>query len=267
MAEPAGRDPETDATSLEDELLPAELKAILARPDVASEKEGDAASRPGPTGTRKKTAGRFEARPASKQSRRVESEATSDLVETQAQPKPAEQSPPADKPGKKKKKRASLWGRFLLKLSLLGAILFGIFTWVLGIQIYHGNRMYPFVMDGDLLITYKLDAYHVGDVVAYRHPVSGKVELSRIVATGETELEITDMGALLINGYSPAEQVFYPTKPLESSQIAYPYHVTQGAYFLLDDYREIGLDSRAFGQISEEALLGKVVYVFRRRGI
>ena len=39
------------------------------------------------------------------------------------------------------------------------------------------------------------------------------------------------------------------------------------AYFLLDDYREIGLDSRAFGEVDEDALLGKVVYVFRRRGI
>ena len=127
--------------------------------------------------------------------------------------------------------------------------------------------MFPFVMDGDLLITYKLDAYHVGDVVAYRQPVSGEVSFSRIVAMGEKEIEITELGALLVNGYSPTEQVFYPTKPMEGSQISFPYHMTQGGCFLLDDYREIGLDSRAFGQIPEEALLGKVVYVFRRRGI
>ena len=84
---------------------------------------------------------------------------------------------------------------------------------------------------------------------------------------GEKEIEITELGALLVNGYSPSEQVFYPTKPVEGSEIAFPYHMTQGGCFLLDDYREIGLDSRAFGQIPEEALLGKVVYVFRRRGI
>ena len=37
--------------------------------------------------------------------------------------------------------------------------------------------------------------------------------------------------------------------------------------FLLDDYRTIGVDSRTFGEVRQSDLLGKVVYVFRRRGI
>jgi len=43
--------------------------------------------------------------------------------------------------------------------------------------------------------------------------------------------------------------------------------VPENAFFLLDDYREIGVDSRAFGPVPADALLGKVVYVLRRRGI
>lgn len=180
---------------------------------------------------------------------------------------PAKSKSSSDPSGKKKKKRLPLLVRFLIKLVVLSGVLAAVFTFVLGVRIYHGNRMYPFIMDGDLLITYKLDDYHTGDVVAYRNPVTGETTISRIVAVGEKEIEVTELGALLVDGYSPTEQVFYPTKPLEGSEIVFPYRMRPDGYFLLDDYREIGMDSRLFGQVSREALLGKVVYVLRRRGI
>ena len=127
--------------------------------------------------------------------------------------------------------------------------------------------MYPFLMDGDLIITYKLEPYKVGDVVAYRHPDTGQTEFSRIVAIGENTIEVTAYGELLVGGNAPAERVFYPTTPLEGNNVEYPYIMRKGGYFLLDDYRTEGDDSRRFGQLLEDELLGKVVYVFRRRGI
>ena len=157
--------------------------------------------------------------------------------------------------------------RFLLKLTGVTLILWLVFSFVLGVHIHHGNRMYPFLMDGDLLITYKLDPYNVEDAVVYRNRETRQVEVSRIVAKGEGEIQISESGELLINGYIPVERVFYPTNPLDGSEIVFPYSMSPEAYFLLDDYREIGLDSRAFGEVDEDALLGKVVYVFRRRGI
>lgn len=168
---------------------------------------------------------------------------------------------------RKKKKRMSPLLRFLLKLTGVTLILWLVFSFVLGVHIHHGNRMYPFLMDGDLLITYKLDPYNVEDAVVYRNRETRQVEVSRIVAKGEGEIQISESGELLINGYIPVERVFYPTNPLDGSEIVFPYSMSPEAYFLLDDYREIGLDSRAFGEVDEDALLGKVVYVFRRRGI
>ena len=168
---------------------------------------------------------------------------------------------------KTSRKRISPLLRFLIKLSVVAVILIVVFTFVLGVHIHHGNRMYPFIMDGDLLITYKLDPYRVGDAVAYRNPQTGEVGISRIVAIGENELEITEIGELLINGYVPSESVFYPTRELEGSEVSFPYKMGANGYFLLDDKRENGSDSRAFGELTEDNLLGKVVYVFRRRGI
>ena len=165
------------------------------------------------------------------------------------------------------KKRMTPLLRFLIKLALVTAVTVLVLTFVMGVHIHRGNRMYPFVMDGDLLITYKLDPCYTGDVVLYRNPLTGEKDVSRISAMGENEVVITEQGRLLINGYTPAESVFYPTRELEGSPIVFPYRMSADGYFLLDDYREIGLDSRAFGQIGEDAILGKVVYVFRRRGI
>lgn len=167
----------------------------------------------------------------------------------------------------KRKKSLSPWLLLLIKAAVILLLAVCTFTFVLGMHIHEGNRMYPFIMDGDLIITYKLDAYRVGDVVTYRHPDTGKTELSRIVAIGDNSIEVTAYGDLLINGVSPVEQVFYPTTPLEGANVEYPYVMRKGGYFVLDDYRTEGNDSRCFGQLLKEELLGKVVYVFRRRGI
>lgn len=157
--------------------------------------------------------------------------------------------------------------RFLLKLTLLAALLAAVFTLVLGVHIQRGSRMYPFIMDGDLVIVYRLERARVGDAALYRSPWTGQPALSRVVAIGENEIDVTESGLLLINGASPPEQVFYPTLPLEDGALAYPYTMDADSVFLLDGYRTVGRDSRLFGAVPEEALLGKAVYVFRRRGI
>lgn len=157
--------------------------------------------------------------------------------------------------------------RFFLKLGVLGAICAVVFLFVLGVQINRGNGMYPFLMDGDLLITYKLDPYRVGDAVVYRRPDTGARAVARIAALGQNKILITDSGQLLINDYVPDENVFYATKKAEGSDLRYPYQMGADGVFLLNDFRTQTDDSRTFGALTREDLTGKVVYVFRRRGI
>lgn len=167
----------------------------------------------------------------------------------------------------KKKRRSHPLLRLLIKVAVIAAIFVCVFTFVLGIQISHGNRMHPFIMDGDLVVTYKLEPYHVGDAVVYKNPETGEKAISRIVAIGRNEIQITEIGELLINGSVPEENVFYATKELSGSELLFPYQMSEEGYFLLDDYRTVGKDSRLFGEVKEDDLLGKIVYVFRRRGI
>ena len=185
----------------------------------------------------------------------------------------AESKPPAEAtiavPPKeqKKRKRMDPLLRFLIKLALVAGITAAVLHFVLGIHIHHGNRMYPALCDGDLLISYKLDPYHTGDAVLYRVPGTGEIAVSRIVAVGESEIAFTEYGELQINGFLSSEQVFSPTYPAEDSAISYPYRMSADGFFLLDDHRVIGRDSRDFGELREEDILGKIVYVLRRRGI
>ena len=158
-------------------------------------------------------------------------------------------------------------GRFFLKLTAFALLLGGFLTFVMGIHIQHGIRMYPFIMDGDVVVIWKPGKCREGDVVAYRNPDTGETSLSRVAAVGEHTVSVTENGVLMVDGLVPAEQVFYPTAPLKDSKVKWPYEMRQREIFVLDDFRTEGNDSRAFGGLHESDLLGKVIYVFRRRGI
>ena len=156
--------------------------------------------------------------------------------------------------------------RFLIKLGVFAAVMILMFTVVLGIHINKGDRMYPFIMDGDVLITLKITPYRDGDVVVYKSPDSGKKEISRIAAAGPNEVDIVS-GIFVVNGDYTETDSLFETYWLENSPVIFPYDVSDDSYFLLDDYRPLGKDSRLFGQINKKDLKGKVIYVFRIRGI
>jgi signal peptidase I len=155
----------------------------------------------------------------------------------------------------------------LIKIAVIALAVFLVGRFVLGVHLNHGNHMYPFVMDGDLVITYRLEPCRVGDIVLYQDPISGKNRISRIVAKGGSTVVITQEGQLVVDNYIPNETVFYLTQPAEDSSVEYPYVVGEGGLFLLDDFRTNGSDSRIFGEISTDDVKGKAVYIIRRRGL
>jgi signal peptidase I len=156
--------------------------------------------------------------------------------------------------------------RFLIKLCIFSLLMIMMFTFVFGIRINREGRMYPYIMEGDVLIMLKITSYKVGDVVAYRNPETGRNEISRIAAAGPCEVDAY-YGEFMVNGEAKGKESFYETSWPDDSRIPNPYEVETGSYFLLDDNRPSGEDSRLFGQISKKDLKGKVIYIFRLRGI
>ena len=157
--------------------------------------------------------------------------------------------------------------RFLVRIAVLAAAFTVIFTYVLGIYVNHGLRMDPAIKDGDLLILYRLGEYRTGEAVVYSDPLTGKRAAARICAAGGSVVNLAEDGTVTIDGVSATENVFYPTEKVTGSDVRFPYLVTEGAFFLLNDCRTQEADSRLFGEVTEDALLGKAAFVLRRRGI
>ena len=152
--------------------------------------------------------------------------------------------------------------RLLIKTGVIIIAAWVLLHFVFGIYHLKGNRMYPALKDGDLIITYRLEVYKPSEVVAYRH--DEKVRFGRIAAFPGSTIDADEEG-LTVDGVHLSEEVFYPTLMGEGC-IDLPYIVPADCYFVLNDYRIDKSDSRSFGAVSRSDMQGKVIYIFRRRG-
>ena len=165
-----------------------------------------------------------------------------------------------------KKKRSSPLIRLAVKAAVFAAALFVLLRFVFGVSIYHGDNMFPALRDGDLIIISRLSWPNRSSIVQYTDPQDGKIRFSRVIGLEGTEIDITETGELKTNGYVPQESIFYHTEKAEGSSVEFPLMVEEGRYFLLDDYRTEGRDSRVFGTLEKGHIKGNVIYIVRRRG-
>ena len=165
---------------------------------------------------------------------------------------------------KKKKSTAQMLVGFLIKLAAITLAVWLLFTFVLGLVIHYGNNMHPAIRDGDLVITLRLQRPYLDSVVMYEH--DGKSCIGRVVGMPGNEIDISDNGALTVNGVAPAEEVFYPTYRCETADISYPYTVGEDQVFILNDFRTDTDDSRAFGAVDLKDVKGPILIMLRRRG-
>lgn len=162
------------------------------------------------------------------------------------------------------KKTYSFLIRFILKT---GSIIVGIillFTFVFGINRMKGNIMFPSLRDGDLCVYYRLETPTINDVVLYEDS-NGVKRAGRIVAVGGQEINFSDEGGFTVDGYTPSEEVPYETYKAEDSKVEYPLTLSLGSYFIMNDFRSITDDSRSFGEVDKSQVIGKLLFVLRRR--
>ncbi|MDD6560776.1 MAG: signal peptidase I [Lactimicrobium massiliense] len=153
--------------------------------------------------------------------------------------------------------------KFLLKALIYLSVLFILFELIFGLRVTYSSAMYPSIKDGDLVIIYRLGPINPDDPVLYKS-ADGAEKIGRIKAIADSTVDISDKGEVSINGGKITENVFYATEP---GSLTYPYTVPDGSYFVLNDNRQDTDDSREHGAIAKKDIVGKVVFVIRRRGI
>jgi signal peptidase I len=132
---------------------------------------------------------------------------------------------------------------------------------------------------GDVVVTWRpaivgnlvnLDAFFFSRdaMVVCRDPWnSGRLVLKRIIATPGDSVKIVD-GAVSVNG-SPRVEPAGIVRRIENWPAANTglQYVTVPAehYFVMGDNRLVSMDSRDFGSVRKDAIVGRVFFTWRRR--
>lgn len=101
-----------------------------------------------------------------------------------------------------------------------------------------------------------------GDIIVFENPERDPekdVLCKRVIARGGQTVDLRD-GAVYIDGRKIAEDYArggsYPLYIGKAKRISYPYKVPEGEIWVMGDNRENSADSRYFGAIPEDSVIG-----------
>lgn len=154
------------------------------------------------------------------------------------------------------------WVRDCCEILIASAIIaYILLTFVVQPTRVQGISMQPTLYTGQRLvmekISYLVDTPHQGDIVVIEPSESAAALIKRVIATSGDTVEIKD-GIVYVNGQalSPTYYNNYTPGSLRLTEIP------EGHVFVLGDNRSHSNDSRAFGTISQDEILGRAVFSY-----
>jgi signal peptidase I len=120
------------------------------------------------------------------------------------------------------------------------------------------QSMEPTLRPGDQALVWKLGARSParGDLVAFHAPRTGEILLKRVVAVGGDTVGLED-GVLVVDGRRIREPYADP-KAIDSVYFG-PVRVRPGTIFVMGDNRANSEDSRDFGAVPTDRIIGRAV--------
>ena len=156
--------------------------------------------------------------------------------------------------------------RLIAGLLLWCLVLWILFHQIFGISVVDGNSMRPAFYAGDLVIYQRgiPKELSIGEVVIIQSWLDrDKDYIKRIAGLSGDIVDVDENGYFIRNGEPVKENEVIHGYQQSDSDITYPYRIPEQEYFCLGDNRPVSLDSRAFGPLKEEQILGKVIAVLR----
>jgi signal peptidase I len=118
------------------------------------------------------------------------------------------------------------------------------------------ESMAPTLEPGDQALVTKLGGTPGrGDLVAFHAPGTGEIMLKRVVAVGGDRVGIED-GVLVVNGRREHEAYVADPDAIDSVYFG-PVTVAPGSLFVLGDNRANSQDSREFGAVPADRVIGR----------
>lgn len=220
--------------------------------------------------------------------------------------KEAEATLKAQRREKLRKRHIRALRDLILRVVLLALVVYILFFHLVGVMIMPTADMYPRIDHGDMVLFYRLERnFHAQDVVVLKKPTASLEQtyeledtvqtaraeknalrkaldwlgfidpadppmstfICRIVAGPGDTVEISENDRLVVNGNAMIEtNIFYNT-PIYGSFVEYPLTLGENQYFVLADNRNGGADSRFFGAVNADEILGTVITIVRRNNL
>lgn len=156
---------------------------------------------------------------------------------------------------------------FIQSIVVIGAIFALIYLFVAQPHKVSGNSMVPTFHNGDYIltdkVTYRFQAPKRGDIVVLKNPRDENQDfIKRIIAIPGDTLRIEDeqvfINDLLVQElYLPNNTLTKPGNFLRDSE---SINVGVNQYFVFGDNRNASSDSREWGSISKQEIIGRVIF-------
>ncbi len=126
------------------------------------------------------------------------------------------------------------------------------------------GSMEPTLKKGDRIVvnklTYRLGEPKRGDIIVFKYPVNPKRDfIKRLIGLPGETIEVKD-SKVYIDG-KVLEQPFLPKKFTYNSNFG-PVKIPENEYFMMGDNRNNSEDSRYWGTLPDENIIGRAIFVY-----
>jgi signal peptidase I len=154
-------------------------------------------------------------------------------------------------------------------LIIATCVFFVIYFFIAQLLKVSGDSMLPTFEDGEQIIaekvSIKVKPLTRGELIIFRHPQQKDILLiKRVIGLPNETIKISK-GKVLINGIELSEPYLAENTVTQEEKVllnGIDYKIPSNAYVVMGDNRSMSADSRTWGPVSKDDLVGRVVLIY-----